>query len=177
MSRRVLCVESQFASQYLAYDICSVAEHVWIDKADAETNEDYRQIIPYIAVVRRRDGKVLVYDRHGEEGRLHGLSSIGIGGHVDYPEDWQNGARRELLEEAGIPLELNCPLRPLGIIIKNDSIVDRVHLGLAFWIDVETAEPQSELKNACWLSLDEAANLNLELWSVELLAKLRKAVA
>lgn len=48
-----------------------------------EEDQSYRQVIPYVTIVR--DGKMLAYQRpvKGNEDRLHGKWSVGVGGHVD----------------------------------------------------------------------------------------------
>ena len=51
-------------------------------RALLERNSSFRQIIPYIVLVD--DGQVVAYERaeRGSEARLHGMLSIGMGGHV-----------------------------------------------------------------------------------------------
>lgn len=55
-------------------------------RAPLEENESFRQIIPYLLI--RVDGKLVGYTRapSGGESRLHGMVSVGLGGHVDIPD-------------------------------------------------------------------------------------------
>lgn len=77
-----------------------------------ETDENYLQLIPYIAVVNER-GEYFSYERGsaGNEARLHAKRSIGLGGHIDHPvtttiEDLiATEAARELEEEVGLIIE------------------------------------------------------------------------
>jgi predicted NUDIX family phosphoesterase len=110
----------------------------------AETDESLRQIIPY--VVARAGSRVFSYGRttRGGERRLHGLRSVGLGGHVN-PEDLPNGvsalasapeagliaaAQRELTEET-VGLD-GLDLTWLGFIRESGSAVARVHFGVVF---------------------------------------------
>ena len=63
------------------------AEHEFIPRPDAENDPGYKQIIPY--VVLRRGDKIFMTRRlkKGGEARLHGLMSIGVGGHINPVDD------------------------------------------------------------------------------------------
>ena len=63
------------------------AEHEFIPRPDAENDPDYKQIIPY--VVLRRGDEIFMTRRlkKGGEARLHGLMSIGVGGHINPVDD------------------------------------------------------------------------------------------
>lgn len=113
-----------------------------------ETDENYLQLIPYIAVVNER-GEYFSYERGsaGNEARLHAKRSIGLGGHIDHPvtttiEDLiATEAARELEEEVGLIIgkeEILAALEDAIIIHETDTAVDRVHLGIAFEIYVHT---------------------------------------
>src|SRR6185436_4643473 len=54
----------------------------YINRTDAEQDKRYKQLIPYVLVIC--NNKVLRYRRGkgGQETRLHGLYSVGIGGHI-----------------------------------------------------------------------------------------------
>ncbi|MFM7012640.1 MAG: NUDIX domain-containing protein [Betaproteobacteria bacterium] len=162
----IACVPAEIAEVFIPFDVKCAAEIVFIDRSVAETDPSHRQIIPYVAVRRSRDGKFLVYDRAGSEQRLHGLSSIGIGGHVDHPETWQDALYREMREEAGITIYHKWHL---GKILLSDSLVNQVHMGLCFLVETQDAWPGEELQNARWLSLSDIKNLTLEAWSIELI--------
>jgi predicted NUDIX family phosphoesterase len=125
-------------------------------------------VIPYCAVKRESDDKFLVYDRAGGEGRLHGKVSFGIGGHIENGETFYRGMGRELKEEA---LASVVSEEYLGKICLDKTVVDQVHIGIAFLVIVSEAEPQEELLNARWLALDELVAIkgDLEAWSQVLL--------
>ena len=146
----------------------------------------FPQILPYIAVTDG-EGKYLSYSRNGTETRLHGSRSIGIGGHVDiydsydtYNEEdtyWQSieatilsACRRELEEE----ISLTCAgdwlvsKTNLGkLIVDTTNPVGEVHVGLFSKLVYPHAQPQEELHDAKWLTVDElkASIDEYENWS------------
>jgi len=122
----------------------------FVERAPAEGDETLRQVIPYVVLFH--DGCVFTNARNraGNEARLHGLRSVGVGGHVN-PGDLPGGlgqlkaaprdalaaaGRRELAEEVvGLPSET--PLEWLGFIFDDDAAVSRVHLGVVFGATVD----------------------------------------
>lgn len=106
------------------------------DRATCETDTNYLQLLPYITAVH--GNSVFMYSRGGQggEGRLHGALSIGLGGHVEaYPgghlslEDLlKEEARREYLEEMGVPAM--GPIEFTHTLYDPATEVGRVHLGL-----------------------------------------------
>src|SRR5271156_577764 len=54
----------------------------YLNRSDAEQNRSYKQLIPYALLIC--NGRILRYQRGklGGEKRLHGLYSVGIGGHI-----------------------------------------------------------------------------------------------
>jgi predicted NUDIX family phosphoesterase len=126
----------------------ALAQGRFLERAAAEEDETYRQIIPY--VVLRSPGGLFSYARtaRGGERRLHGLRSVGVGGHVN-PEDLPDGlaglvaapeptliaaARRELAEETVLPD--GTELGWLGFIRDDSAPVARVHFGVVFAAEV-----------------------------------------
>tara|TARA_R110000851_G_scaffold20706_1_gene62433 strand:+ start:383 stop:889 length:507 start_codon:yes stop_codon:yes gene_type:complete len=164
----ILCVP---ANKTYTYKYGSKIGTCWLLRDLAEKDKNYRQVIPYCAV-RREDGKILSYRRKGNEERLHGLLSIGVGGHIDYPEGFTEAMDRELYEEAGV---MNCGKNYLGVIELDETEVDRVHLGIAFVVDTDEADPKEELRDPKWISIEEAAELEdeMEPWSKKLLWLIR----
>lgn len=105
-----------------------------------EETETFRQIIPYI--VLQYDSQFIRYTRTpaGGESRLHGRTSIGLGGHIDLSDvrtsgeaidlvrTLENAADRELLEELG---NVDIATKTwVGLLVENDSAVGRVHIGM-----------------------------------------------
>lgn len=54
----------------------------FIDRSSAEEDDKKKQIIPYV-LLRDKDNNIFLYKRKGNEKRLHGFYSIGVGGHID----------------------------------------------------------------------------------------------
>jgi len=125
------------------------------DRATCETDPGFLQLLPYVVLQREDTKAVFVYCRGkgGEEARLHGNLSIGLGGHVDTdvsagPEDidsspqdilfkhLMNDALRELEEEVGLKGSLPGDDNYLPMFWDNEVIYDdtnpvgQVHLGL-----------------------------------------------
>ncbi len=110
---------------------------LFMQRKYAETDESYRQVIPYI-ILGNQEGEVLVMKRLDTQGekRLHNLYSLGVGGHVhnldseDPLQAFQNGLVRELHEE--VDVDLIKPLSFLGLINDSETPVGRVHIGAAY---------------------------------------------
>jgi predicted NUDIX family phosphoesterase len=157
-----------------------------------EQQPAYRQIIPY--VVLRIGEKVVKYTRtpSGGEARLHGKTSIGLGGHIDLSDivsvgdhvdlaaTINNSSDRELLEELG-PVEVEAR-DWIGVLIDNDSDVGRVHIGLVGLWTLKSA-PVGKTEDAigevdvCSLEELEQERGRLEGWSDLVLSHLRAHVA
>jgi predicted NUDIX family phosphoesterase len=146
--------------------------------AAVEYDSTFQQLIPY-AVVRSKDGRILSYRRpsSGDEERLRGQLSIGIGGHIE-PADaekagfvkddvnnlWQlivAAGEREAREEAGIHTRKTGAVL-LGVIRNTDTEVGSVHTGvliLVDGVDEATITPNEELHEVTWRTLEELHKL------------------
>jgi len=182
----VLCLKNEFLDPYVQsgkkyYPLKETEIKAFLQKKafcfisrnEAESNEDYKQIIPY-CVVKKGD-QLLVYQRNGNEKRLYGLLSCGIGGHInpcdhiDEGDLWQtilNATVRELHEE----LVLDCQYRIefKGIIFEDVTHVGRVHIGFVFEIVPDSLEKigtSEELGNIRMMNFGEIQNEEFELWS------------
>lgn len=174
----------------------------WRTRPDIETNEAFRQIIPYVVILRRdADGRlsVLHYRRgkKGTESRLHGAISVGYGGHVNLCDVTDNTARivaaaeiRELQEELtwswtdatrpGTP-EIPTPV-PLGLVINNSNAVGRVHLGVVTYvmlpddISVTDADGNDDVKFSRLTDLFAHSRgfADMEAWSAAVCNHLRR---
>lgn len=141
-----------------------------------EENENFKQIIPYIAFIS--NNKVLVYKRSikGGENRLHNKYSLGVGGHVDLEskeksalEAVLNTAKREVEEEIGIKITNDLLNIELAINYDTDN-VGRVHFGLGFIIHQDISLDLGEkdiLIERKFMNKKEIENIykNLESWS------------
>ncbi len=139
------------------------AEGTFVDRATAEQNPEWKQLIPY-CVLRRPQSVFCVQRRPTQtEARLHLLLSIGIGGHIN-PEVapleaspasggqafFARALQRELDEEMhGLELEgrRSRPLQPLfqGLLNDDSNDVGKVHAGLVYAIDLPEQMPIAEL--------------------------------
>jgi predicted NUDIX family phosphoesterase len=117
------------------------------ERAPLEKDFSWKQIIPYIILVHT--GKVLVYQRvTGDEKRLNGKKSIGIGGHIDEPDgSYWAGFQRELLEELSFQNSFLQKHIIYGIVNDDSDEVGRVHLGVVHVVELEAGEPRVEVKD------------------------------
>lgn len=118
---------------------------VYLNRSDAEGDKHYKQLIPYVLLVR--NDRILRYRRGkgGQETRLHGLFSVGIGGHISEEDHglfsthrgYRDGMRRELLEEVAVE-EAN----EAAVAVINDDSTDvgSVHFGVVHLMHVENEE-------------------------------------
>lgn len=146
----------------------------WIERAEAENNFEYKQLIPYI-LLKCSDGKYACYQRAGNEKRLHGKYSAGIGGHIDEADKQNNliktievGMYRELSEELTNFQQDKIDLKYLGIINEVENDVGLVHLGIVYIAECKNGyipEAASELKNMDWKTVAEIDMLEKELWT------------
>src|SRR6185295_19506827 len=82
----------------------------YLNRSEAEQDKRYKQLIPYVLVLCQ--DKILRYRRGkgGQETRLHGFYSVGVGGHISMEDadplfakvGYEDGMRRELAEEVAI---------------------------------------------------------------------------
>ena len=106
-------------------------------RAQAETNPNFKQIIPYVVVT---DGKSILHYVRGKkagEQRLVAKGSIGIGGHINDEDHtlfafglqaFQDAVKREVCEELAIQDEFDA--KPVGLINDDSTEVGRVHFGV-----------------------------------------------
>ena len=156
-----------------------------VDSKDNKVYQDIGyllpQILPYITIMDL-DGNYLTYSRNGTETRLHGSRSIGIGGHIDITDMYDTeynlvnsileaiaqSTFRELQEEVDISAAIDINLLD-HIIVDTTNSVGKVHVGLSTTLIVErnTIQPQEELHDPQWLSVEELkANIDeYENWS------------
>ncbi|WP_414042804.1 NUDIX domain-containing protein [Macrococcus animalis] len=116
-------------------------------RGDMEEDASYKQLISY-CILENENDEILVYERltGGGEARLHGLSSIGIGGHMNQLDNTQiedvllENAARELEEEVGVKDVNPQSFNLIGFINDDDNEVGRVHIGLVFKLRVKQDE-------------------------------------
>lgn len=152
-----------------------------------EQDENFRQIIPYVVIKQGSDFIGYVRGHGGGEARLHGKIAIGVGGHIDLPDIrmtsdgsvalWDtinDAACREIEEEVHFldrgHLVNAAPPRWVGLLLCNDTAVDRVHIGVVGVLDVECEVLSNEDDSLTELDLFTAAELGqnedrLENWT------------
>lgn len=147
----------------------------FLDRDAAEKDEHFKQVIPYI--VMTCGDKVMHYCRGkgGNEDRLKGFRSIGIGGHVNpfmgneqAPVcSFTNATDREVEEEVAVKSSHRG--HAIALLNDNSTPVGRVHLGVVFqwWLNlprVETRE-KSKIVDIQWSTPAELLRLGLETWT------------
>lgn len=145
----------------------------FIDRPLAEDDPTLKQIIPYSLLCS--GDRIFRYQRTraGSEKRLHGLYSVGVGGHINPVDANQTGmdivraaALREIAEEficrPGLPATL------LGLINDDSNPVGRVHLGIVFRYELadEHISP-NEPENFADFGLASATELSFTLEQFE----------
>lgn len=149
--------------------------HIADNKSDSSValGKLFPQILGYVQLVNEQ-GEILSYARKGKELGLHGLRSIGVGGHVSHEELVtaiyrsddptqlpklteliQLGLRRELLEEVGI--DIGTYMEANQLLVSDSNITSQVHVGLPMQLEVPefgiTLE-ESEFLDARWISVE-----------------------
>jgi predicted NUDIX family phosphoesterase len=114
---------------------------VYLNRSEAEQDRRYKQLIPYVLLICK--GKILRYRRGkgGQETRLHGLYSVGIGGHISDEDHglfssgigYEEGMRRELIEEVAVQ-QVNAP--SVALINDDSTEVGYVHFGVVHLMQV-----------------------------------------
>ncbi len=156
----------------------------FVERREAERSPEWKQVIPYCLV--RSGGSWLLLERlkAQSEARLHGLYSLGVGGHIN-PCDAEGtndlieaGAWRELGEEIGVKNpDRSLRLQPLGLLNDDSNEVGAVHVGLVFGLDAGEPAPriteQDKMKGS-WTPLAELEKLcqdpgRFESWTAEIL--------
>lgn len=120
--------------------VTAPARLIYLNRSAAEQDKRYKQLIPYVLILCQ--GKILRYRRGkgGQETRLHGLYSVGVGGHISdqdsdlfSPAGYSEGMRRELKEE----VEIGEEKAPAVALINDDSTeVGYVHFGVVHVMQV-----------------------------------------
>lgn len=154
----------------------------WLPRSRAEVDFSFKQWVTYV-ILRNLKGEILCYSRLGNETRLHGCLSLGVGGHINPQDDeselfgasrWRHlfrcGLERELLEE--YPGAAAGEADFAGIVHESQSQVGLAHIGLVYVQNLHTDPglPGPELRDHFWLhprELDSSSQLieRFELWS------------
>lgn len=154
-------------------------------RGDMEEDPSYKQLISYCLLENEND-EILVYQRlsGGGEERLHGQSSVGVGGHMNnvvgadsINEVLRVNAQRELNEEVGLSEDRSQNMEYIGFINDDTNAVGKVHIGVVFKIKVKSSDVEvreTDTLKINWLSQDEINDLNhFESWSALILKDLK----
>lgn len=191
MSEKVLVVERKVleeiglfqglclkADEYLA-KIWSYDNTFFMDRAKAEKDPNYKQIIPYI--IMSQEDAVLSYTRgnDGGEARLTEKISIGFGGHINpvdedtsskkcMKEIYYNALSREINEELEVDTKFEDEV--VGLINDDSNSVGQVHLGIVHHWRLENQKVTSreaEISKLKFQPVTELVNSEkmMETWS------------
>lgn len=116
--------------------------HLFIPRVKAESDYNYKQVIPYIVIRQHNNYLLLKRTEKQTEQRLHNKYSLGIGGHIN-PEETKErgdiiikGLYRELKEEIFLPHPYTIDF--IGVINDESDSVSKVHLGMLHLLNLES---------------------------------------
>lgn len=148
-------------------------------RAKAETDPGFKQLIPY--VIMTCEEKVLSYVRGSRAGetRLVGRRSIGIGGHINPPDelplfdtDFRQAYLAAVAREVGeeVTIDGGHSDRVAGLLNDDSNEVGRVHLGIVHHWELKlprVTKREQMMTQMAFLSIDElrADRESLETWS------------
>lgn len=146
-------------------------------RGDMEEDPSYKQLVSYCLLENEHD-ELLIYERlsGGGESRLHGQSSIGVGGHMNevpgadsINEVLRTNAQRELEEEVGLSQQKSQNLTYTGFINDDTNEVGEVHLGVVFKIKVNSKDVEAKETDTLkikWVDQNKIDNYDeFETWS------------
>jgi predicted NUDIX family phosphoesterase len=144
---RVLCFERKLLEELGLFQglspaiekylpvVTAPANIKYLNRSEAELDKNFKQLIPYVLILCGE--KILRYRRgkKGGETRLHGLYSVGIGGHISEEDNglfsnalgYHDGMRRELMEEVAIE---DAKEAAVALINDDSTEVGYVHFGV-----------------------------------------------
>jgi predicted NUDIX family phosphoesterase len=147
----------------------------YLNRSSAEQDRRYKQLIPYVLVIC--EGRLLRYQRGkgGQETRLRGLWSVGIGGHISeedhslFAKDFGyfEGMRREVREEVDVE---EVSESAVAVINDDGTDVGYVHFGVVHVMQVaneNVAGRRSGIASPEFIAIAEAVKEapNYESWS------------
>ena len=196
---RVLCFERKLLEELGVFQglsletakylpqVTSSARILYLNRSEAEQDKRYKQLIPYVLILCR--DKILRYrrGRGGQETRLHGLYSVGIGGHIAEEDNslfssgigYHDGMMRELKEEADIA---DVKEAMVAVINDDSTEVGYVHFGVVHVMRVaneDVAGRRSGILNPEFIPVTEALKdlSSYESWSRFCLENLDRLLA
>lgn len=169
MEERVLCFERSLFEKLGVFQGLSLevqkylpaitsSRLFYLPRSAAENDRARKQLIPYTLLVC--GGKILRYQRgkKGQETRLHGMYSVGVGGHISEEDNslfagsangYDEGMRRELEEEVGME---NVAAPAVAVINDDSTEVGFVHFGV---VHVALLENEQAIKRSSGINAPE----------------------
>ncbi|KKQ95229.1 MAG: CMP/dCMP deaminase zinc-binding protein [candidate division CPR2 bacterium GW2011_GWC1_39_9] len=118
----------------------------YIDRDDAEVNDEWKQIIPYVLVHKKDKYLVLKRLPKGKEKRLYEAYTFGVGGHIN-PVDSSTGERGKDVIERGMHREMEeeidtskikfKSIKLVGFVYNESQEVSRHHIGFIYDAEIE----------------------------------------
>jgi predicted NUDIX family phosphoesterase len=125
--------------------VTATSNILYINRSEAELDRNHKQLIPYVLVIC--GDKILRYRRGkgGGEKRLHGLFSVGVGGHISEEDNglfatsvgYNDSMRRELMEEVAIE---GAQEASVAVINDDSTDVGYVHFGVVHVLTVSNED-------------------------------------
>ena len=142
-----------FEPQKYLNTFLSRGNNFFLQRAEAETNPAYKQIIPYALIAFENTVVYYVRGKKAGEQRLVAKGSIGIGGHMNETDEslfamdedaYRAGVEREVNEE--IKIDTSFEDRIVALLNDDSTEVGRVHLGIVHLFKLK--EPKVQKREA-----------------------------
>ncbi len=146
--------------------------HTFRERDEAETNFEFKQVIPYVIVTHGGCAYLLSQrTSKGNEKRLHEKFTLGHGGHIN-PDDMYGHSplveniKRELREEFALNYTA---CKPVGLINDNSNEVGKVHMGLVYLMESTSSVvlPEQDRHRPQWVPINALSQYyeRMESWS------------
>ena len=195
MNERVLCFESSLLDQLGRFQgvsteperyfplIVTPPNCSYVLRREAEKNEAYKQIIPYVLFVNDTDIFCYRRGKRGSEERLREKYSVGIGGHIEVDDrllfskdeiGYYDATWREVTEEVTLDADLDthdpATAPCVGLINDDSNPVGRVHFGVIHLISVRAnsvSKNESVITDSGFVPIEKAQqdSERYETWS------------
>ena len=166
-----------FEPQKYLNEFLSRGNNFFLQRAQAETNPAYKQIIPYALIAFENTVVYYVRGKKAGEQRLVAKGSIGIGGHMNETDEslfamdedaYRAGVEREVNEE--IKIDTSCEDRIVALLNDDSTEVGRVHLGIVHLFRLKEPKVQKReamITSLTFLTRDQLLDrrTTLETWS------------
>src|SRR5437868_10727176 len=178
-----------FEPQKYLNTFLSRGNNFFLQRAEAETNPAYKQIIPYALIAFENTVVYYVRGKKAGEQRLVAKGSIGIGGHMNETDEslfaldeaaYRAGVEREVGEE----ISINTKFEDCVVALLNDDSneVGQVHLGIVHvfkLVEPKVEKREAMITNLSFLTTGEllARRDSLDTWSQICLDSLDRLLA